>query len=159
MKDLYYTPLKESITLGFECEIRFRIDMGILARLQKVKILFEDEWNPIAVGNIVNKDEYGFDLNLWLSKPTDHANVIWHLSMGMIRVPVLSKENILSLGWTEDIKSDYCVFYKKSDYTLMKFNKTDIIIISQAEKSGDRTLFNGECLCINQLRIIEKLVL
>lgn len=125
----YYTPALEDIKLGLSCEL----------------------WN-------VNKKEF-------VPSTLLNAQIIWVLlSKGVlhdrIRVPYLTAEQIEAEGWTKCESLSGVVRYKKPFYSLSHSALTNRINVTQyAEEDGEAfDLFNGTCRCVNDLRLISKLL-
>lgn len=75
----------------------------------------------------------------------------WNIENKSIRVSYLTKEQIENEGWINDTELS-TIFYK-GGYLLKLFTKNKIVILNPSE-----SLFNGECLSINEFRTICKLL-
>lgn len=124
----YYTPSIEDIRIGYECEI----------------LNGYGNWHTINItlGHIFN------DLLF-------HTRDISKELSGIFRTPYLTKEDIESEGWTHKWHEKRVHSWEKEDFVLSAFD--DILRIKISYKSGYQ-LFDGNCLSINELRTISKLI-
>lgn len=141
MKNTYFTPDIEDIRVGYECEIwSIKNKFPRLPReheWQKFNMLDIDVF---AIENIIKKKE--------------------------IRVPYLTKEQIVAEGWEFTSEYSPVLYFKKGDWTLKYWYKLHLIelhtndLVREIDKFNanfDRaTTLNCECKCINDFRFIIK---
>lgn len=126
MENKYFVPNIEDITVGYECEI------------------FQDEvWKP-------------FKFNVEEIIPVFARINSKTIISDKIRVPYLTKEQIIAEGWKQR-PSEENLFYKGEgrDYDLYIINDNKIRIINNEIEDS---IYYGECKDINTFRKIIKLL-
>lgn len=140
MENKYFTPSIEDIRVGYECEV----NMGLIPG-------FREGWNK----EILNQENTAYYLKFGSAK-------------SMFRVPYLTKEQIEAEGWiyTEytTVYGFHKTFYKVVDHygvtreIELRYNY-ETYFLSLEYDCGDRcTLYEGECRCINDFRLIMKML-
>lgn len=138
----YFTPSIEDIRIGYEAEVNW----GYYRNPDGTKSSNPDGWKPVVF------------------KGVDEAVRKYH-SLGMYRVPYLTKEQIEVEGWEQRGNEKY--FYKKGLTLFYEFDKHLLTILRVTKSSHDcnikpdidyTNLFKGECKDINTFRYIIKLL-
>jgi hypothetical protein len=168
IENKYYIPEIEDFRVGFKFEE------------------FEEDYS-YTVEKLKDNPEGGVDMKItsepkvvrsWFKKTfdlgdIDHTNVILNLEFNRIRIPYLTKEDIVSEGWSltkepneieftcQKIISDK-YFYEVDYDTYLK--ELTVESFYQSKLGGNPGLYNsytiykGTCRCINDFRLIMKLL-
>lgn len=125
----YYTPALDDLRIGFNYEIQDKI--------------VTDVWRPNTI-------------NTWHG----YYAALSEIGNNRVRVPYLTAEQIEAEGWTKCESLSGVVRYKKPFYSLSHSASTNNINVTQyAEEDGEAfDLFSGKCRCINDLKLICKLL-
>jgi len=145
MENKYFTPDIEDIRVGYECEIYE----------QKSRKLIKDVgWHTVKV--TLGNSEYGESVAI--------NRILNYIKQNKLRTRYLNKEQIEAEGWIELISTTPITQEVESAPTWTFLSKEDCTMIFKVDcqhiqiTKGSKTIFSGECKCINTLRYIEKLL-
>jgi len=133
----YYTPAEEDIRVGLKCERYYPTGLDILPGGWYEHVISKSDicYLNSTEGNIYN-----------------------------IRVPYLTAEQIEAEGWERCFLDNE---FKKtigpnktraSEYWMIVFNHLNEIDIKETTNDSHKRLYYGSCRCINDLRLISKLL-
>lgn len=97
-----------------------------------------------------NFEHSGWESSTYSTFHVNLYNIEKKISEGIIRVPYLTKEQIEGEGWEPVTDSVYTKGNKKFSY------QSDMQKVSISE--GENIIYNGKCLDINTLRLINSLL-
>lgn len=141
--EMYYTPEKEDIRIGYQCETQKVIQAWThsIDFIIRTDLTYDENWELTII-----------DLPLSGNLSVDHCLEL--LESEHLRVPYLTKEQIEAEGWVES--HSHGVFEKgdfKLGYLGNEDNSPQIWI-----KCIYHMKYEGDCKSINELRYISKLL-
>lgn len=153
--DKYFKPETEDIRIGYNCEVK----------VPTTDWFHHDTWKEFTLEN--RSDRWGGDCS-------ELDAVIHKISLGEIRIPYLTKEQIEAEGWKEFGKSpmhDGRIGFEKGNYFLVYHDDKetkmrgkieivmkDVLLDPYTEWTSNGRLYFGQCKDINTFRYISKLL-
>jgi len=134
MDEKYYTPDKEDLFIGYECE----------------------QYTPANTGI----DYLGHYYESWDKRKLKNGWELLDISerSKIVRTKYLNKEDIESLGWQWYTNcssgEEYELFINDNKYSLIQVDYSHDIYIYKHNTYGETILFSGRCKSINELKKI-----
>ncbi len=149
MENQYFRPLVEDLRVGYECE------------LWDSWAYTKENWRKIVIGEQDDENSASYP---YYDVFVDYADNICNL-----RTLYLTREQIEKEGWKYTSKSidiwfeKEGMFDRENNYIVYKlkmhYNLQDKwLSINIDDRGEDQFIFNGKCKCINEFRIIMKLL-
>lgn len=112
MDNKYFIPDIEDIRVGYECEIQRELSLGIMPYLEN-RVEFSSKWEQVVVGRTHKREELLTPESLeklfndiWYPQPNvDKCRL--YIQHKKLRVPYLTKEQIIAEGWEDITKDEY----------------------------------------------------